>query len=152
MEFVQYLDREGIELLRMVEQSGYSTEENKSLCLLGEEYVGVLKKKERTIIICTNNAKKREGYKILRNSNSDLFDRTAKHIKKVLRHEAVHVAQECNGGKLLDINKKFKLNAAKAEALRRSKKISGEEAKERQAYILEDKPKLVKKIFKKYCL
>ena len=46
MEFVQYLDREGIELLRMVEQSGYSTEENKSLCLLGEEYVGVLKKKE----------------------------------------------------------------------------------------------------------
>ena len=152
MEFVQYLDREGIELLRMVEQSGYSTEENKSLCLLGEEYVGVLKKKEKKIIICTNNAKKKEGYKLVRNSNSDSFDRTAKHIKKVLRHEAVHVAQECNGGKLLDINKKFKLNAAKAEALRRSKKISGEEARERQAYILEDKPKLVKKIFKKYCL
>ena len=39
MEFIQFLDREGIEILRMVEQAGYSTEENTSECLLGEKYV-----------------------------------------------------------------------------------------------------------------
>ena len=152
MEFIQFLDREEIELLRMVEQAGYSTEENTPLCLLGEKYVGFLRKKQRTIIICTDNAKKKEGYKLLRNMNSDTFERTAKHIKKALRHEAVHVAQECNGGKLLDIKKTLSMNPAKNEALIGSKKISGEEEKERQAYILEDKPKLLKKELKKYCL
>ena len=44
------------------------------------------------------------------------------------------------------------MNPAKIEALKESKKISGEEEKEKQAYILEDKPKLLKKEFKKYCL
>ena len=152
MEFIQFLDREEIEILRMVEQAGYSTEENTSECLLGEKYVGFLKKRQKTIIICTNNAKKKEGYTLLRNMNSDTFERTAKHIKKALRHEAVHVAQECNGGKLLDIKKGLSMNPAKIDALKGSKKISGEEEKEKQAYILEDKPKLLKKEFEKYCL
>ena len=152
MEFIQFLDREEIEILRMVEQAGYSTEENTSECLLGEKYVGFLKKRQKTIIICTNNAKKKEGYTLLRNMNSDTFERTAKHIKKALRHEATHVAQECNGGKLLDIKKGLSMNPAKIDALKGSKKISGEEGKEKQAYILEDKPKLLKKEFKKYCL
>ena len=152
MEFIQFLDREEIELLRMVEKAGYSTEENTPLCLLGENYVGFLRKKQRTIIICTDNAKKKEGYTLRRNMNYDIFERTAKHIKKALRHEAVHVAQECNGGKLLDIKKTLSMNPAKNEALIGSKKISGEEEKERQAYILEDKPRLVAKELKKYCL
>ena len=152
MEFIQFLDREEIELLRMVEKAGYSTEENTPLCLLGEKYVGFLRKKQKTIIICTDNAKKKEGYKLLRNMNSDKFERTAKHIKKALRHEAVHVAQECNGGKLLDIKKTLSMNPAKNEALIGSKKISGEGEKERQAYILEDKPKLLRNELEKYCL
>ena len=152
MEFIQFLDREEIELLRMVEKAGYSTEENTPLCLLGEKYVGFLRKKQRTIIICTDNAKKKEGYTLRRNMNYDIFERTAKHIKKALRHEAVHVAQECNGGKLLDIKKTLSMNPAKNEALIGSKKISGEEEKERQAYILEDKPKLLKRELEKYCL
>ena len=152
MEFLQFLDREEIEILRMVEKAGYSTEENTSECLLGEEYVGFFKKRQKKIIICTNNVKRKEGYTLLRNRNSDRFERTAKHIKKALRHEAVHVAQECNGGKLLDIKKRLSMNPAKIDALKGSKKISGEEEKERQAYILEDKPNLLKKEFKKYCL
>ena len=152
MEFIQFLDREEIEILRMVEQAGYSTEENTSECLLGEKYVGFLKKRQKTIIICTNNSKKKEGYTLLRNRNSDTYERTAKHIKKALRHEATHVAQECNGGKLLDIKKGLSMNPAKMDALKGSKKISGEEEKEKQAYILEDKPKLLKREFKKYCL
>ena len=152
MEFIQFLDREEMEILRIVEQAGYSTEENTPLCLLGEKYVGFLRKRERTIIICTDNMKKKEGYSMLRNRNSDTFERTGKHIKRAIRHEAVHVAQECNGGNLLDIKKKLSMNPAKIEALKGSKKISGEEEKERQAYILEDKPKLLRKELEKYCL
>ena len=152
MEFIQFLDLVEIEIIRMVEQAGYSTEENTSLCLLSEKYAGFLKKKEKTMVICTENAKKREGYTILRKRNTDIFERTAIHIKKAVRHEAAHVAQECNDGKLLELKEKLLFNKTKIEALKGSKKISGEEEKERQAYILEDKPKLLKKELKKYCL
>ena len=104
------------------------------------------------LIICTNNAKKREGYTILRKKNKDTFERTALHIKKALRHEAVHVAQECNNGNLLNIDEKLSMSPLKLKALNESIKISGERDKERQAYILENKPKLVEKELRKYCL
>ena len=152
MEFIQFLDRVEIEIIRMVEKAGYSIEENTSLCLASKEYVGFLKKRQKKIIICTENAKKKENYRPLNNIRTDRFERTARHIKKALRHEAVHVAQECNNGKLLNINKNLLFNPAKNKALKGSKKISGEEEKERQAYILEDKPKLLKKEIQKYCL
>ena len=152
MEFIQFLDKIEIEIIRMVEQVGYSIEENTPLCLLSENYVGFLKKKEKTIVICTENAKKREGYTLLRKIDTNRFERTATHIKKAVRHEAVHVAQECNNGNLLEIKKNLLINTAKTEALKGSKKISGEESKERQAYILEDKPRLLKKELEKYCL
>jgi len=152
MEFIEYLDKEEIEIVRMVEQAGYSIDENTSLCLLSDKYAGFLKKREKTIVICTNNAKKIEGYTILKKNNYDIFERTARHIKKALRHEASHVAQECNNGNLLDIKKKLLLGPAKMEALRGSRRISGEEEKEKQAYILEDKPELLKKELEKYCL
>ena len=154
MEFIQFLDRVEIEIIRMMKQAGYSTEENTPLCLLSEKYVGFLKKREKTVVICTDNAKKREGYTLLRKRNADTFERTAKHIKKALRHEAVHVAQECNGGNLLNINKNLSMNPLKIEALKGSIKISGEKekGKEIQAYILEDKPKSIKKKLERYCL
>ena len=152
MEFIQFLDRVEIEIIRMVEQAGYSIEENTSLCLLSGKYAGFLKKREKKIIICTDNAKKKKGYTIQSKRNDDTFERTATLIKKALRHEAAHVAQECNGGNLLEIEKKLSINPAKIKALEGSRKISGEEEKERQAYILEDKPKSIKKELRKYCL
>ena len=152
MEFIEFLDREEIEIIRMVEKAGYSTEENTSLCSISDNYVGFLEKRQKTIVICTDNAKKREGYTILKKRDDNIFERTAKHIKKALRHESVHVAQECNNGNLLDIKKSLSMNPAKSEALNGSKLISGEEEKEKQAYILEDRPKLVMKELEKYCL
>ena len=152
MEFIDFLDKTEVEIIKMVEKAGYKTAENSELCLLSDNYVGFLNKKEKVLIICTNNAKKRESYTILRKKDKDTFERTALHIKKALRHEAVHVAQECNGGNLLDIKKSFSINPAKLQALKGSIKISGEEEKERQAYILEDKPKLLKTKLEKYCL
>ncbi len=80
------------------------------------------------------------------------YERTALHIKKALRHEAVHVAQECNDGKILNIEGDLSMSNSKIKALSKSILISGEEEKERQAYILENKPKLVEKELKKYCL
>jgi len=152
MEFLDFLDRTEIEIIKLVEQAGYKIAENTSLCLVSNNYVGFLNKKEKVLIICTNNAKKKEGYTILRKKDQDTFGRTALHIKKALRHEAVHVAQECNNGNLLNIEKKFSMSPSKINALKESIKISGEAEKEIQAYILENKPKLVEKELKKYCL
>ena len=152
MEFVDFLDKKEIEIIKKVEQVGYKIEENKPLCLVSNNYVGFLNKRKKELIICTNNAKKREGYTILRRKNKDTFERTALHIKKALRHEAVHVAQECNNGNLLNIDEKLSMSPLKLKALNESIKISGEREKERQAYILENKPKLVEKELRKYCL
>ncbi len=105
IEFLAYLDKIELEIVRLVKEVGYSIEENKPLCLLGKEYVGFLKKREKTIVICTDNAKQREGHKILSRKNDNSYERTAIHIKKALRHESTHVAQECNNGKLLKIKK-----------------------------------------------
>ena len=152
MEFVDFLDKKEIEIIKIVEQAGYKIEENKPLCLVSNNYVGFLNKRKKVLIICTNNAKKREGYTILRKKDKDTFERTALHIKKALRHEAVHVAQECNNGNLLNIDEKLSMSTLKLKALNESIKISGEREKERQAYILENKPKLVEKELRKYCL
>ena len=152
MEFIDFLDRKELEIIKLVEQAGYKIEENTPLCLASKNYVGFLNKRSKVLIICTNNAKDREGYTILRKKDKNTFERTALHLKKALRHEAVHVAQECNDGKLLRIEKKLSISPSKIKALKESIKISGEEEKEKQAYILESKPKLVEKILKKYCL
>ncbi len=152
MEFFIFLDKIELEIINLVENAGYSLAENTSQCLLSNKYAGFLNKKEKTIIICTNNAKKEEGYKLLNNRNSDKYEKTSLLIKKALRHEAVHVAQECNDGKLLDIKKGLSINPAKINALKGSGKISREIEKEKQAYILEDNPKKVKIKLEKYCL
>jgi len=152
MEFLEYLDRTEVEIIKMVEMAGYTTAEDTELCLLSENYVGFLNKRTKEIIICTGNAKKREGYTFLRSKNEDAYERTALHIKKALRHEAVHVAQECNDGNLIKIDRKLSMNISKIKALNGSIKISGEEEKERQAYILEDKPSIIKNELRKYCL
>jgi len=151
VEFIEFIDKTEVEIIRMIEKAGYKTAENTKLCSLSENYVGFFNRVNKEIIICTNNAKKREGYMHLRKNNKDIIDRTSLHIKKALRHEAVHVAQECNNGKLLKIDRKLSMSPAKNNALNGSIRISGEVEKETQAYILEDKPKLVKNELRKYC-
>ena len=152
MEFIDFLDRTEVEIIEIVEKAGYKTTENTKLCSLSKNYVGFLNKRKKEIVICTSNAKKREGYELLRSQKKYIFQRTALHIKKALRHEAVHVAQECNNGKLLKIDRKLSMNPSKINAFNGSIRISREEEKERQAYILEDKPRLVKNELIKYCL
>ena len=152
MEYIDFLDRTEVEIIKIVERAGYKTVENTKLCLLSENYVGFLNRRKKEIIICTNNVKRREGYTLLKKKNKDIFERPALHIKKALRHEAVHVAQECNDGNLLKIDSKLSINPSKTNALNGSIRISGEEERERQAYILLDNPRLIKNELRKYCL
>jgi len=76
-------------------------------------------------------------------------------IRKALRHEATHAIQKCNNNKVVgDIkNLEDKLHQSKRKSLEFStSNFSGTYAKEVEAYILEDKPKKVAKMIKKYCL
>ena len=117
MEFIEFIDRVEVEIIRIVEKAGYSIEENTPLCLLGKNYVGFMKKRQKKIIICTNNAKKKVGYTYIRKNNTDIFERAAIHIKKAIRHEAVHIAQECNNGELINIKSSLSLNPATANSM-----------------------------------
>ena len=130
------VDKEELKIISIVEKAGYKTEENDPLCLLSERYVGYLKKKQKSIIICTDNIKKKGGYKILRTMRAKSeFEKTAIHMKKALRHEAVHVAQECNNGEFLEITKKLSMNPAKIKALKGSTKISGKKKHTNKIYL-----------------
>ena len=57
MEFIEFIDRTEVEIIRIIEKAGYKTAENTKLCLLGENYVGFFNRVKKEIIICTNNAK-----------------------------------------------------------------------------------------------
>ncbi len=152
MEFIDFLDKNEVEIIRLIEKAGYSAEENTPLCLIGKEYVGFTNKKYRKLVICTNNIKQRVGYNHIKLKRESSVDKISVYIKKALRHEAVHIAQECNNGNLLNPKTKLRLNPAKINALNGSTKISGDEEKEKEAYILEDRPKLVINELRKYCL
>ena len=115
MEFIEFIDRVEVEIIKIVEKAGYSIEENTPLCLLSKNYVGFMKKRQKKIIICTDNAKNKVGYTYLRKNNTDIFESAAIHIKKAIRHEAVHIAQECNNGNLLKIDRKLLMNTYKMQ-------------------------------------
>jgi len=69
--------------------------------------------------------------------------------------EATHAIQNCNDNKTIGDIKKLesKLHQSKRKALEfSSSNFFGTYAKEVEAYVLEDKPKKVKNLIKKYCL
>ncbi len=154
MEFLIFLNSKEKEILELVNMAQYSVEENTPLCLLGKEFFGFLKKDKKVIVICTENAKEFAGYSF-RNKKQPLnMSRTGIYIRRALRHEAVHVAQGCNDGNLVELKreKNLKIHPYKINALKGSTRISGDESKEYQAYAMEDKPKLIIESLRKYCL
>ncbi len=154
LEFIMFLSGQDKEILELTKKAGYSIEENTPLCLLGDKFFGFLKREQRTIVICTNNAKKIGGYSIPRGFQDDDFQKTKIYIRRALRHEAVHVAQNCNQGKAMNdyTGRMYKLHPYKESALKRSTSLSGNRDKEYEAYWMEDKPKLVRSSLLKYCL
>ena len=155
MEFIIFLSKLDKEILDLLIKANYIVEENKIECLLNKEIKGLHNFKENKIIICTENAKRKTNYRNKKQlPNKDNF-KTEWLIRKALRHEATHVVQKCNDNKILGDIKKLenKLHESKRKSLEFStSNFSGTYAKEVEAYILEDKPKKVKNMIKKYCL
>ena len=155
MEFIIFLSKIDKEILNLLIKANYIVEENKIECLINKEIKGLHDYEEKKVIICTENAKRKTNYRnIKRKTNKDNF-KTELAIRKALRHEATHVIQKCNNNKTVGEIKDLedKLHPSKRRALKFStSRFSGTYAKEVEAYILEDKPKKVKKLIKKYCL
>jgi len=154
MEFIIFLSKLDKEILNLLIKANYIVEENKIECLLNKEIKGLHNFEENKIIICTENAKRKTNYRNKKQPNKDNF-KTELAIRKALRHEATHAIQKCNNNKIVgDIkNLEDKLHKSKKKALDFSiSNFSGTYAKEVEAYILEDKPKKVKKMIEKYCL
>jgi len=155
MEFIIFLSKLDKEILNLLIKANYTVEENKIECLLNKEIKGLHNFKENKIIICTENAKRKTNYRNKKQQpNKDNF-KTELAIRKALRHEATHAIQKCNNNKTVgDIkNLEGKLHQSKKKSLEFStSNFSGTYAKEVEAYILEDKPKKVKDMIKKYCL
>ena len=151
MEFILFLSKIDKEIIELINKSNHSIEENTALCLIDKKYVGFFKKGEKTIVICTENAKKIGGYR-----EDERYDnhKTNIYIRRALRHEATHLVQSCNNNKPTGIIKNIedKLHHTKLKALNSSVQISGNYDKELEAYVMEDKPRIVKKILKSYCL
>ena len=155
MEFTIFLSKLDKEILDLLIKANYIVVENKIECLLNKEIKGIHNFEENKIIICTENAKKKTNYRNeKRRPNKDNF-KTKLAIRKALRHEATHAIQKCNNNKTIEDIKKLesKLNKNKRKALNFStSNFSGTYAKEVEAYVLEDKPKKIKNLIKKYCL
>ena len=155
MEFIIFLSKLDKEILNLLNKANYIVEENKIECLLNKKIKGLHNFEENKIIICTENAKRKTNYRnIKRQPNKDNF-KTELAIRRALRHEATHAIQKCNNNKTIGDIKSLegKLHQNKRKALEFStSNFSGTYAKEVEAYILEDKPKIVKNMIKKYCL
>ena len=151
MEFILFLSKIDKEIIDLVNKSNHKIEENTALCLIDKKYVGFYKKREKTIVICTTNAKRVGGYREDKRYDNH---KTNIYIRRALRHEVTHLVQSCNNNKPTGVIKNIenRIHERKLKALNSSVQISGNYEKELEAYVLEDKPKKVKEIFKSYCL
>ena len=151
MEFILFLNKIDKEIIELINKSNHSIEENTALCLIDKKFVGFYKKKEKTIVICTQNAKKLGGYR--ENKNYDNH-KTNLYIRRALRHETTHLVQSCNNNKPTGVIKNLedKIHEGKLKALKSSVRISGNLDKELEAYVMEDRPRKIKEMLKSYCL
>ncbi len=155
MEFLLFLTAKEKEILELIYKANFSVEENTPLCYLGKKYVGFTKKRQRVVVICTENIKRFNGYSIQNINRITNKNRTEISIRKALRHEATHVAQSCNNSEPLgELNGKEKIHSwYKKAAIKSSARIGNTKIeKEEEAYYMEDRPRKVISILKKYCL
>ena len=151
MEFILFLSKIDKEIIELINKSNHSIEENTALCLIDKKYVGFYKKREKSIVICTKNAKGLGGYREDKNYDNH---KTNIYIRRALRHEATHLVQSCNKNRPTGVIKNIedRLHKGKLKALNSSVQLSGNYEKELEAYFMEDKPRKVKEILKSYCL
>ena len=151
MEFIIFLSKVDKEIIELINKANHSIEENTALCLIDKKFVGFYKREEKSIVICTKNALKLSNF---RKNNRSENHKAKIYIRRALRHEATHLAQSCNNNEVIGAIKNIedKIHKGKLQALKSSVQLSGKYKKELEAYVMEDKPKKVKEIIKKYCL
>ena len=151
MEFILFLNKIDREIIELINKSNHSIEENTALCLIDKKFVGFYKKREKTIVICTQNAKKLGGYREDKRYDNH---KTNIYIRRALRHETTHLVQSCNNNKPTGVIKNLedKIHEGKLKALKSSVRISGNLDKELEAYVMEDRPRKIKEMLKNYCL
>jgi len=155
MEFIIFLSKLDKEILNLLIKANYVVEENKVECLINKQIKGLHNFVENKIIICTENAKRKTNYRNKKHLKNKENFKTELAIRRALRHEATHAIQKCNNNKIVGNikNLESKLHQSKRRSLEFStSRFSGNYEKEVEAYILEDKPKKVKNLIKKYCL
>mgnify|MGYP001380904337 CR=1 FL=1 len=153
LDFLLFLSKKEKEIVDLVYKANFKFEENTPLCLLGEKFFGFVKNRQKVVVICTDNAKIKGGHFLRRINHNEDMGQTGIYIRRALRHESVHIAQHCNNGDLieLDTKRKLKIHPYKLDALNGSTKISGKREQEYQAYMIEDKPKIIISALEKYC-
>ena len=151
MEFILFLNKIDREIIELINKSNHSIEENTALCLIDKKFVGFYKKREKTIVICTQNAKKLGGYREDKRYDNH---KTNIYIRRAFRHETTHLVQSCNNNKPIGVIKNLedKIHEGKLKALKSSVQISGNLDKELEAYVMEDRPRKIKEMLKSYCL
>ena len=153
MEFLLFLTQTDKDIVRLIKNAGYRISENTLICYAKPGFFGVTNNRKRELTLCTNNIKRSSGF-FMPSPHGEENLNTVLSVRETLRHEATHVAQSCNGGKALQTYKpnEISLNDYKIKSLASSVKISGKKKKEEEAYWMENKPKLVRKMLSTYCL
>jgi hypothetical protein len=139
MQFPFYLTSEGKQILDLVAKAHFNIRENISWCADG--YYGATIKENKTFFICTKN--------ILKGPNPNQY------LNETVYHEAVHVAQQCNGMKPIGIPiNQMPLPSNKMKDIESSLGLTKKKfmrRMEHEAFWLEDKPKQVIYYLKKFC-
>lgn len=146
MDYVAYLEPVAMEVHQLVKQKVKITE-NGGTCRKFDIF-GYFDTGKRELTICTA--------RILRVEDS------ARHINETLLHESVHVAQSCKGRfrsmQAFGINSSAMVLTASREsdlgqAYKYARSLGRAELRqiEREAFWMENKPKEVRYVVKKYC-
>ena len=139
MEFLLFLTDDAKAILESIQRANVSVQEDAIPCWQHLKLFGGLQREKRRLISFTAN---------IRRSGKDV----KKYVNQTLLHEAVHVVQLCKNNKPLGYNiRNMHLTPIKNQFLENSTKFSGSTKKEREAYWLEDKPRRIKSLLRKYC-
>ncbi|WP_269623137.1 serine hydroxymethyltransferase [Prochlorococcus marinus] len=151
LEFLIFLNSKEEKILDLIQKANYKIVENSPLCLIDNKFFGFLKKKEKIVVICTKNAKDYGGYNFAKDNATGGSFKTGLMIRRALRHESVHIAQECNDDNLINSSKGQEISPYKLNALRASVQLVGNPELEYEAYSMEDNPRKIISALKRFC-
>ena len=157
MEYANFLNANAKIVHDQVLKAGYQIRENSPYCLMTKKTLALHDGKAKIIYLCTQNLKNILYWNAPAGPRTVLSKSRQKEasffMSKALTHEAVHVAQHCNSGKLIAPDKSSTVvTKFKNAAIELSLAIGGTREREEEAYALETNPVFVVNALEKYCL